>query len=63
MAIEFQSAPDAGSSVSDNLLSQYFAFMEDIGIPQEAFLTFVLVILFLLAAFFFRADSFSSRRR
>ena len=63
MAIDFQPAPEVGKSVSDDLLSQYLSFMDGIGIPQEAFLTFVLVVLFLLAAFFFRTDSFSSGRR
>ncbi len=63
MAIEFQVAPGISPKGSGDFIDQYFAFMASIGIPQEAFLTFVLVALFLLAAFFFRSDSFGSGRR
>ena len=63
MAIEFQAAPKGDTGESGDFLSGYFAFMDQIGVPQEAFLTFVLVIFFLLAAFFFRTDSFGSGRR
>ena len=63
MAIEFQAVPDAQTGGSGDILAQYFAFMEQIGVPQEAFLTFILVMLFLLAVYFFRADSFGSGRR
>jgi hypothetical protein len=63
MAIAFQTAPGGQSGGPVDLLTQYFIFMEKLGIPREAFLTFVLVLIFLLAAFFFRTNSFGSGRR
>ena len=63
MAIEFRVAPGINPKGSGDFYQEYFSFMEQLGIPQEAFLTFILVVLFLLAVFFFRSDSFGSGRR
>jgi hypothetical protein len=63
MAIDFHQAPGVSTAKNTDVFQPAFAFLEKHGIPQETALAFGLILLFLLAVFFFRPGSFGSGGR